>query len=249
MKVRARLLRAGTVLTVIIFNFLVGSAQQTAGQSSRIDRLVALAKLWAAVKYFHPYLAYRDNIDWDAALVRAIPKVDAARDRVEYSAAVEGMLNELGDPVTRVLNIPTPMATNSSSLVERQPTFQKNPDGVLVVAMTNYADFQDFVGTGEKLEALKKELPTARAVVFDLRPAATPSESEQGFASDGISRVVLPVRSPPYLLICQASAGQCTLATFRRMAPLAGITVRVFTFKAVSRSGQDRAQKTYRWFF
>ena len=187
MKLRAGLLRAGTVLTVVVFNLLVGSAQQTTGESTRIDRLVALAKLWAAVKYFHPYLAYRDNIDWDGALVRAIPKVDAARDRGEYSAAVEGLLNELGDPVTRVLNIPTPMATNSSSLVERQPTFQKNADGVLVVAMTNYADFQDFVGTGEKLEALKKELPTARAVVFDLRPAATPSESEQGFASDAIS--------------------------------------------------------------
>ncbi len=186
MKVRARLLRAGTVLIVIIFNLLAGAAQQTTGESTRIDRLVALAKLWAAVKYFHPYLAYRDNIDWDGALVRAIPKVDAARDRAEYSAAVEGLLNELGDPVTRVLNIPTP-ATNSSSSAERQPTFQKNADGVLVVAMTNYADFQDFVGTGEKLEALKKELPTARAVVFDLRPAATPSESEQGFASDAIS--------------------------------------------------------------
>jgi hypothetical protein len=53
--------------------------------------------------------------------------------------------------------------------------------------MTKYTDFQDFVGTSEKLEALKKELPTARAVVFDLRPAATPSEAEQGMASYSIS--------------------------------------------------------------
>ena len=190
MKVRARFLRAGTVLVVIIFNLLAAAAQQTTDESTRIDRLVALAKLWAAVKYFHPYLAYRDNIDWDGALVSAIRKVDAARDRAEYSAAVEGLLNGLGDPVTRVLNIPTP--TNSSSSAERQPTFKKNADGVLVISMTNYADFQDFVGTGEKLEALKKELPTARAVVFDLRPAVTPSESEQGLASDGISESGVP---------------------------------------------------------
>jgi hypothetical protein len=27
-------------------------------EDSRIERLVSLCKLWGAVKYFHPYLAY-----------------------------------------------------------------------------------------------------------------------------------------------------------------------------------------------
>jgi hypothetical protein len=172
---------------VVLSNILSGSAQQTAVEATRIDRLVAVAKLWAAVKFFHPYLAYRDDIDWDDALIRAIPKVNAARNGVEYSAAVEGMLNEIGDPVTRVLNVAVARPTNSSSSVERQPTFRKNADGVLVVAMTNYPDFEDFVRTREKLAALKKELPAARAIVFDLRPAVTPSDAEQGWASYGIS--------------------------------------------------------------
>jgi C-terminal processing protease CtpA/Prc len=187
MKMRPRFLRAAAVLLVVLSNMLIGSAQQTAVESARMDRLVALARLWAAVKYFHPYLAYRDNVDWDAALVRAIPKVDAAQSAVEYSAAVEGMLNDLGDPVTHVLNAPVPAAANSSSPTERQPTFRKTADGVVVVAMTNYSDLADFDGASKKLEALKKELPRARAVVFDLRPEATPSESEQGFASYAIS--------------------------------------------------------------
>ena len=187
MKLRPRFLRTAAVLLVVLSNMLVASAQQTAVESARIDRLVGLAKLWAAVKYFHPYLAYRDNIDWDGALVRTIPKVNAARNGAEYSAAVEGMLNELGDPVTHVLNASVGAAENSSLSAERQPTFRRNADGVLVVAMTKYSDFQDFVGTGERLEALKKELPTARAVVFDLRPAATPSDSERGLASYAIS--------------------------------------------------------------
>ena len=185
MKILPRFLRTGAVLFVVLSNMLVGLAQQKAVESTRIDRLVALAKLWAAVKYFHPYLAYRDNIDWDGALVRTIPKVDAARNGAEYAAAVERMLNELGDPVTHVIN--PPILASSSSSAERQPTFRRNADGVLVVAMTNYSDFQDFGGTGEKLAALKKELPTARAVVFDLRPAVVPSESDQGLASYGIS--------------------------------------------------------------
>ena len=187
MKVSSFLLCCAAVLWVVISSAPVAAAQQTAVESTRIDRLVGVARLWAAVKYFHPYLAYRDNIDWDGALVRAIPKVDAARNGAEYSAAVEGMLNELGDPVTRVLNRPMPPPANSSSPAERQPTFRKTADGVLVVAMTNYSDFEDYVGTGEKLAALKKELPTARGLMLDLRPAVEPSESEQGFASYAIS--------------------------------------------------------------
>jgi hypothetical protein len=44
----------------------------------RIARLSGLAKVWGTVKYFHPYLAYRE-IDWDKALIEAIPKVNAAK--------------------------------------------------------------------------------------------------------------------------------------------------------------------------
>jgi C-terminal processing protease CtpA/Prc len=195
MKVRFGFLRTASVLFVVFSGMLLASAQQTSSESIRIDRLVALAKLWAAVKYFHPYLAYRDNIDWDGALVKAIPRVNAARNGAEYSAAIEDMLNALGDPVTRVLDVPAPTSTSSAASLERQPTFQKNADGVLVVAMTNYSDFQDFVGTSKKLETLKKELPAARAIVFDLRPAVTPSEADQGwvsysFSSNGLAAVL-----------------------------------------------------------
>jgi C-terminal processing protease CtpA/Prc len=188
MKARLGSLRTATVLVVVLSNMLIGAAQQTAGDSARIDRLMALAKLWAAVEYFHPYLAYRKDIDWDAALVRAIPEVDAARNGAEYSAAVEGMLNELGDSVTHVLDVSVLAPANPSPSAERQPTFQKNADGTLVVAMTNYADLEDFAGTNRKLEALRKELPTTRAVVFDLRPAVIPSETEQGSASYVIAK-------------------------------------------------------------
>jgi len=188
MKILLRLRRGAIALILIFSTILMASAQQPTAESARIDRLIGLAKLWAAVKFFHPYLAYRDNIDWDAALIKAIPKVDAAHAPAEYSAAIESMLNELGDPATHVLTAPLPAtAVNSSSSAQRQPTFRRNPDGVLVVAMTNYSDFQDFYGTAEKLEALKKELPTAAAVVFDLRPARPPSEQEQGMASYAIS--------------------------------------------------------------
>ena len=193
MRVLFRLMRGATGLILICSSVLVASAQQPSDESTRIDRLVGLAKLWAAVKYFHPYLAYRDDIDWDAALVKVIPKVDGARTPEEYSAAIELMLAELGDPATHVLTTPAEApAVNSSLPAERQPTFRKNADGILIVTMTDYSVFQDFVGTREKLGALKKQLPTGTAVVFDLRPTLTPSESEQGMAAYSISESGLP---------------------------------------------------------
>ena len=57
--------------------------------NQRVDRLIALCKLWSAVKYFHPYRAYRQDIDWDAALVAVIPKVGTAQNAGEYATAVK----------------------------------------------------------------------------------------------------------------------------------------------------------------
>jgi C-terminal processing protease CtpA/Prc len=64
-----------------------------------------------ALKYFHPYLAYRD-IDWDAALVATLPKVEAARTADEFASAVESLTAVLEDPATRVLR---PSATTQQS--------------------------------------------------------------------------------------------------------------------------------------
>jgi C-terminal processing protease CtpA/Prc len=64
-------------------------------------RLVSFCKVWGTVRYLHPYLAYKD-IDWDAALIAALPKVEAAKDENAFRAAVQAMLDRLGDSGTRV---------------------------------------------------------------------------------------------------------------------------------------------------
>jgi len=78
------------------------------------QRLIATARLWVTVEYFHPYLAYRD-IDWEQALVKAIPKVRAAKDAAEYRTAISGMLDELHDPETHV-GTDTTTAASSAQL-------------------------------------------------------------------------------------------------------------------------------------
>jgi C-terminal processing protease CtpA/Prc len=171
---------------VLTCGLSVAQSSDSSQDPLRLDRLVALAKLWAAVKYFHPYLAYRDDIDWDAALVKAIPKVNTARNRADYSAAVAAMLSELGDPATRVLSTPPP--TTSPVSKEPQSFFRMTPDGILLLTLTNYTDFQDFTGTIKKLAAVKAEIPKARAIIFDLRPTVPPTEDEQGLVAYALAQ-------------------------------------------------------------
>jgi hypothetical protein len=65
------------------------------------DRLAQVCKLWGRIKYLHPYLAYRD-IDWDAALLNALPKIMASSDAASYAQAVGEMLEAVQDPATRI---------------------------------------------------------------------------------------------------------------------------------------------------
>jgi C-terminal processing protease CtpA/Prc len=133
----------------------------------QINRLVALCKLWGYVKYFHPSLAYRSEIDWDAALIATIPKVRSAKTSDEYAAVMQGLLDVLGDPLTRITH-------NSASATiqkenDNQPfAYQLTEDDILVITVGNYFRLWDQANQ-EKLKAVLGEIPKASALVFDLR--------------------------------------------------------------------------------
>ncbi len=128
---------------------------QVPSDAARVERVAALGKLWAAARYFHPSLAYRE-IDWDAALLRALPQARAANTAAEYAEAVQGMLSVLDDPATRVLPAPAP-APPPAGLI------RKTDGGILVVTL-NPATARD-----GQLARLGLEVAQARGVVFDLR--------------------------------------------------------------------------------
>ena len=81
---------------------IVASRVQRTRESARLERLSGLFRLWGAIHFFHPDVAH-GNVDWDAALLAAIPGVDAATTAAEYGAAVDAMLGVLKDPETHVL--------------------------------------------------------------------------------------------------------------------------------------------------
>ena len=92
-----KLLQAFLLTAAISLLNCASSRAQTADQ--RIQRLSDLAKVWGTAKFMHPYLAYK-TVDWDKALIQAIPKVNAAQTSADHAQALNAMLKELGDDQT-----------------------------------------------------------------------------------------------------------------------------------------------------
>jgi hypothetical protein len=141
-----------------------------AQEKLRIQRLARLGKLWGNARYMHPFLAHGD-LDWDAALLKAIPKVESAKTKDEFAAAVAEMVAALGDPATAV--VPSE-AQAKPTAGESLPVWSWTDGKILVVRITNYLDLErDYYGTRRKAEKLKAEIGKSEGIIFDLR-AFTP---------------------------------------------------------------------------
>src|SRR5579872_5673817 len=173
------------------------AAEPTAADNARIDRIARLCKVWGTVRYLHPYLAYKD-IDWDAALIKSLPKVRAAKDTDEFADAIQEMLNALGDPSTRVIRkdlmsnsgADKPVKQSAKGVIDQKdgkndpPLFTWLEGDVLVVfphALTDIAKLAAWT------EQLRKEITKAQSVILDLR---MPEGIEFSFLGDtALSRI------------------------------------------------------------
>lgn len=167
--------------------FLIALCASPAGQSEdpqiRLSRLAALGKLWAAVEHFHPSLGHPTNIDWDAALVAAIPSVRTARTSTEYGTAVERMLAALKDPVTGLVVDSSNRASTIPPSSTRQPSYELTSNRVALIASGDRSDQPDYLTAVRKvMAAAVADLGRVRAVVFDLR-SQTPSTPARGWVS------------------------------------------------------------------
>lgn len=151
-------------------------AQPAPADDVRIARLAGLAKVWGSVKYFHPFLAYRD-IDWDKALIETIPKVNAAKSPQDYQAALNQMLAVLNDKSTRAeiesATKPDPPApVDTAKLVRTE-------NSVLIIESVQIAKViaKDISALNKFATTISEALPKATSVVFDARGKATDEEA------------------------------------------------------------------------
>jgi C-terminal processing protease CtpA/Prc len=149
-----------------------GAAAQNMGtapaETVRIQRLSELAKVWGTVKFFHPFLAYRSDIDWDRALVETIPKVNEARSPEEFASALNGMLATLEDPSTRA-SVGTQAEKRANADVTSTPiTLQGDIlmiDGIGAARAIATANNR----ANELFGKTRKMVSQAKAVILDLR--------------------------------------------------------------------------------
>lgn len=144
--------------------FLCAAADgQSAPVAFRTESLVKLCKVWSEVKFHDPRLMLRE-VDWDGALVRAIPKVREAQTNEQAAQAIGAMLAELSDPVTRVFRRNAPRPGSAPVTLFRW-------DGDLLVVnigpyMDSLSDKSLLYGVELQVDA---ELQKATRVVFDFR--------------------------------------------------------------------------------
>ena len=160
-------MRIGTIVGgVLLLLAAVGPASAQgppAPDQDQVERLSNLCKVWGTVRYLHPYLAYKD-MDWDAALVKALPKVMSAKSTDEYAAAVQMMLDALGDPAMRVMSIAAARPVPPKADKPAKKFYSWINDRTLAVDLRDASR----IPPSEYLP-LRRELEKARGVILDLR--------------------------------------------------------------------------------
>src|SRR5215510_8223676 len=161
-------------LTMVVQRARAQTASSITAEDARIARLEGLARVWGTVKYFHPYLAYRE-IDWDKALVDAIPKVNAAKTPADYEAALNQMLAVLNDKNTRA-DIETSTQTDSKP----SAIFIRKENGVLVIEATHIAQAiaKDITALNSSTANISQLLPGSSGVIIDARGTSKLTEIE-----------------------------------------------------------------------
>jgi len=129
---------------------------------ARTQRLEKLCRVWAAAKYAHPAMM-TGKIDWDGALVRAIPAVRAASTPAQFVAAVDAMLKEFNDPVTHVV------APGTKAKRSDVPQLMRTDErGVLVIDAGPYIATHDALAFWTQTEAIAGAVARASDVRVDL---------------------------------------------------------------------------------
>jgi C-terminal processing protease CtpA/Prc len=184
------------ILTVFIFCVVLlgqtASAQDKKYPGDpRVARLVGLAKVWGTVKYFHPYLAYRD-IDWDKALIETIPKVNAAKTAREYQSAINQMLAVLNDARTRA-DIEPEIEDVVTSTPTTDAKHVRTENKVLVIDAAEIANAvgKDRTTLNKFVTSINEALPNVTGVVIDARSTTKVPELDS-YYFDVFMRQVLP---------------------------------------------------------
>jgi C-terminal processing protease CtpA/Prc len=131
-------------------------------RAGETERLMSLARVWAMTKYLDPAVTMGD-VDWDKALVKAIPAVRAARSDDDFAAAVDGMLRTLHDPATTVLTY------DKTTPAGADVPLYRIEEGIVIVNLGGYAARHGADALWATVSSALPEIAKASGVIVDLR--------------------------------------------------------------------------------
>ena len=175
-----------------------GMVAPSAAQQERpasVRRLSAFCKLWGFVKFHHPALGDRTDLDWDAAAVEAIGTIRGDASPEDFRAAISGLLGKLDDPGTRLV-ADAEAAGESNVPLEGSLRFRVTADGILLVTLGDvYA-----LSSAESQSTLKEiveRLSSVRAVVLDERSRSPVDAYGRIQAADALGQIQSHVTTTP----------------------------------------------------
>ncbi len=133
----------------------------------KTEALVGAARLWGIVRYFYPALAQSDDVDWEGALVNALPALEDASSPAEYRERLSELTGALGDPATRIVES---NGSTSANAVFARFVSQSAPNGLVILR----ACYSSAPADEDDSNLLAETRENASAVVFDLREGPGP---------------------------------------------------------------------------
>ena len=128
--------------------------------TKQINRLADAGKVYGYIKYFHPFLQYKD-INWDSIFVSKVEGIIHANSKEEYADVMQQLLSPLNDNLTRIVNMP------KESNAHFQPTTYLIKDSILCI---NINDVND--DSWDKIQEAYGNISKVKGVIFDMRKPA-----------------------------------------------------------------------------
>ncbi len=146
---------------LLLFASNFSFAQQSLN-TEQINRLADAGKVYGYIKYFHPWLQYKD-INWDSAFAANVEGIINAKNKREYAAAIQKIFSSLNDGLTTVANI-----NGDGNNYQEQSLTYNVIDNILYIQMND----APFMTTDEKLSEALQNLNNVKGAIIDMRRPA-----------------------------------------------------------------------------
>lgn len=149
-------------LFILLIFFSSFSFAQQPLTTEQINRLADAGKIYGYVKYFHPFVQYK-NINWDSAFAANVEGIIKAKDKDEYAQVLQNLFSCLDDGITTIVHVP-----GEATTYKAQELSYQIKDSLLYIQMND----APFMTTDERFYNAIQNIPKVKGAVIDMRRPA-----------------------------------------------------------------------------